>query len=89
MVKAIIKCSGETQSDLCGKRFVGNFLDWCDTPLVRKAAFTTTDGCWLFDETDVVLPSVVPDADDNVYVAIPQCRPVMAANKGRLLSSSA
>ena len=45
VVKAIIKCSGEMQNDLCGKRLIGNFLKWCDFPLVRKPGFSTTDGC--------------------------------------------
>ena len=36
VVKAIIKCSGEMQNDICRKRLVGNFLEWCDTPLIRK-----------------------------------------------------
>ena len=40
MVKAIIKCSGELQNDLCGKRLVGNFLEWCDTPLIKKLGFS-------------------------------------------------
>ena len=39
VVKAIIKCSGEMQNDLCGKRLDGNFLKWCDTPLIREAGF--------------------------------------------------
>ena len=26
VMKAILKCSGEVQNDLCGKRLVGNFL---------------------------------------------------------------
>ena len=50
VVKPIIKCSGEMQNDLCGQRLVGNFREWCDTPLIRKPGFSTTDGCWLFDE---------------------------------------
>ena len=52
VVKAIIKCSGEMQNDLCRKRLDGNFLEWCDTPLTRKPGFSTTDGCWLFDEIE-------------------------------------
>ena len=44
MVKAIIKSSGEMQNDLCGKRLV--------TPLIWKPGFSTTDGCWLFDEIE-------------------------------------
>ena len=30
------------QNDLCGKRLVGNFLEWCDTPLIRKSGSSTT-----------------------------------------------
>ena len=44
VVKAIIKCSGEMQNDLRGKRLVANFLEWCDTPLIRKPCFSTTNG---------------------------------------------
>ena len=57
-LKAIIKCSGEVQNDLCGKRLVRNFLEWCDTSLNRKPGFSTTDGCWLFDEIEGNLRSV-------------------------------
>ena len=39
VVKAIIKCSGEMQNDPCGKRLVGNFLEWCDTPADQEAGF--------------------------------------------------
>ena len=52
VAKAIIKCCGEMLNDLCRKRLVGNFLEWCDTPLTRKLGFSTTRGCWLFDEIE-------------------------------------
>ena len=52
VVQAIIKCSGEMQNDLCGKRLVRNFIKWCDTPLIRKRGFSTIDGCWLFDKIE-------------------------------------
>ena len=63
VVKAIVKCSSEMQNDHCGKRLVGNFLEWCDTPLIRKPDFSTTDGCWLFDEIEGDVRSVVPHAE--------------------------
>ena len=50
--KAVIKCSTDMQNDLCGKRTVGNFVEWCDTPIQRKPGFATTDGCWVFAEPD-------------------------------------
>ena len=59
VVKAITKCSGELQNDLCGKRLVGNLLQRCDTPLIRKPGFSTTNGCWLFDEIEGDVRSVV------------------------------
>ena len=37
---------------------VANLVDWCDTPVVRFPGFTTTRGCWKFDETDGRLRSV-------------------------------
>ena len=61
VVKAIIECSGEMQNDLCGKRLVGNFLE----------GFSTTDGCWLFDEIEGDVRSVVTHADNNVYLSVP------------------
>ena len=87
VVKAIIKCSGEMQNDLCGKRLVGNFLEWRDTPMIRKPGFSTTDGCWLFDEIEGDVRSVVPHADNNVYLSTPHPAgdPVVAANKERVL----
>ena len=71
VLKAIIKRSGEMQNDLCGKSLVGNFLEWCDTSLDRKPGFSTTDGCWLFDENEEDVRSVVAQADNNVYLSIP------------------
>ena len=71
VAKVIIKCSGEMQNDLCGKRLDGNFLERCDNPLIRKPDFSTTDGCWLFDEIEGNLRSVVPHADNNVYLSMP------------------
>ena len=65
MVKAITKCSGEMQNDLCRKRLDGNFLERCDTPLIRKPRFSTTDRCWLFDEIEEDVRSVVPHADNS------------------------
>ena len=62
-VKAIIKCSGEMQNGLCGKRLDGNFPEWCDTLLIRKPVFSTTDGCWLFDEIEDDVRCVVPHAE--------------------------
>ena len=87
VAKAIIKCSGEMQNDLCGKRLVGNLLEQCDTPLIRKPDFSTTDGCWLSDEMEGDVRSVVPHADNNVYLSIPHPTgdPVMAADKDRVL----
>ena len=81
--KATIKCSSGMQEDLCGKRLVGNFLAWCDTPLIRKPGFSTTDGCWCFDAIEGDVRSVVPHADNNVYLSIPHPAggPVMAGNK--------
>ena len=87
MVKAITKCSGELQNDLCGKRLVGNLLQRCDTPLIRKPGFSTTNGCWLFDEIEGDIRSVVAHADNNVYLSIPHSTgdPVTAANMDRVL----
>ena len=81
VVKAIITGSGE--------RLVGNLLGWCDTPLIRKPGFSSTDGCWLFDEIEGDVRSVVPHADNNVYLSIPHPAgdPVTAANKDRVLES--
>ena len=77
MVKAIIKCSGEMQNDLCEKRLVGNLLEQCDTPLMRKPGFSTTDGCWWFDAIEGDVRSMPHPASD----------PVVAANKERVLES--
>ena len=87
VVKAINKCSGETQNDLCEERLVGNFLEWCDIPLIGKPGFSTTDGCWLFDEIEGNVRSVVPHADYNVYLSTPHPTGdlVMAADKDRVL----
>ena len=71
VVTAIMKCCGEMQNDLYGKRLVGNFLEWCDTPLIRKPGSSTTDRCWLFDEIEGDVRSVVPHADNNVRLSIP------------------
>ena len=87
MVKANIKFSDEMQKDLCGKRLVGNFLEWCDTPRIRKPGFSTTRGCWLFDEIEEDVRFVVPHADNNVHLSVPHPAgdPVTAANKDRVL----
>ena len=60
---------------------------WCDTPLIRKPGFSTTDGCWLFDEIEGNVRSVVPDADNSVYLSMPHPAgdPVTAADKDRVL----
>ena len=85
VIQAIIKCSIEMQNDLCGKRLVGTFVEWCDTPIVRKRGSAPTDGCWLFAESDGCLRSVVLLASHDVYLAVPHpsSDPVMAANRGR------
>ena len=49
--------STDMQNDLCGKRVVGNFVEWRDTPIQRKPGFATTDGCWVFGELDGKLRS--------------------------------
>ena len=87
VVNAIMKCSGEMQNDLCGKRLVGNFLGWCDTQLVRKPGFSTTNRCWLFDENEWDVHSVVSHADNNVNLSTPHPAgdPVTAANKDGVL----
>ena len=89
VVNSFAKCSGEMENDLCGKRLDGNFLEWCYTPLIRKPVFSTIDGCWLFDEIEVDVRSVVPHADNNVYLSTPHPAgdPVTAADKERVLSS--
>ena len=71
VVKAIVKDSGEMQNDLCGKRLVGNLLERCDTPLTLEQGFSTTDGYWLFAEIEGDIRSVVPHADNNVYLSMP------------------
>ena len=83
VVKAIIKCSGEMQNDLCGKRLVGNLLKRCDTPLIRKPGFSTTDVCRLRGTS---VPWC-PRADECVYLSIPHPAgdPVVVANKERVL----
>ena len=60
VIKAIIKCSTDMQNDLCGKRTVGNFVEWCDPPIQLKPGFATTDGCWVFAEPDGKLRLVAP-----------------------------
>ena len=79
VAKVILKCSGEMQNDLCGKRLDGNFHERCDTPLISS----TTDGCWLFEQIEGDVHLVVPHADSSVYLSIlhPAGDPVMAANK--------
>ena len=48
VIKAIIKCSTDVQNDLCGKRTVGNFVEWCDTPSGSPASrLRTSVGCSL------------------------------------------
>ena len=75
------------QNDLCGKRRVGNFVEWCDTPIARKPGVSTTDGCWVFAEPDGYLRSVVPHADDDIYLAVPHpaSDPVLEAHKRRVI----
>ena len=84
VVKAI---TSEMQNDLCGKRLDGNFLKWRDTPLIRKPGFSTTDGCWLFDEIEGDVRSVVPHADNNVLPlhTTPRRRPCHRSDKERVL----
>ena len=83
VIKAIIKCSCDMQNDLCGKRIVGNFVEWCDTPITRKPCFSTTDGCWVFGEPDGRLQSVAPRAGIDIYLAVPHpaSDPVLEANR--------
>ena len=86
VVKAVVKCSSEMQNDLCGKRLDGYFLEWCDTPLIRRLGFSTTDGCWFFDEIEgTSVPWCL--TDNNVYFSIPHPAGgrVLAANKDRVL----
>ena len=75
------------QNDPCGKRIVGNFVEWCDTPIARKPGFSTTDGCWVFAEPDGSLRSVVPHADNDIYLAVPHpaSDPVLEAHKRRVI----
>ena len=87
VIKAIIKCSTDVQNDVCGKRKVGNFVEWCDTPIQLKLCFATTDGCWVFAEPDGKLRSVVPQASNDIYLAVPHpsSDPVMERNKRRVI----
>ena len=71
VIKAIIKCSTDMQNDLCGKRIVGNFVEWCDTPITRKPGFSTTGGCWVFADPDGSLQSVAPHPRNDIYLAVP------------------
>ena len=75
------------QNDLCGKHLVGNFLEWCDTPPIRRSGFSATVGCRLFDEIEEDVRSVVPHVDNHVYFSKPHPAgdPVMASNKDRVL----
>ena len=52
-ILATTKCAYDMQNDLCGKRVVGNFVDWCDTPITRKPGFSTTDAGFLQNLTGV------------------------------------
>ena len=85
--RRLSSASIDVQNDLCGKRLVANLVEWCDTPFVRTPGFATTDGCWMFDETDGRLRSVAPCAAKNIYLAVPHpCSdPVMEANKERVM----
>ena len=87
VIKAIIKCSTDMQNDLCGKRIVGNFVEWCDTPIQVEPGFATTDGCWVFAEPDGKLRSVAPQASNDIYLAVPHhsSDPVMEGNKRRVI----
>ena len=83
VIKAIIKCSCDMQNDLCGKRIVGIFVEWCDTPITRKP----TDGCWVLAEPDGRLQSVAPRAGNDIDLAVPHpaSDPVFEANKRRVV----
>ena len=83
VIKAIIKFSTDMQNDLCGKRIVGNFVEWCDTPIARKPGFSTTDGCWVFADPDGSLQSVAPHPRNDIYLAVPHAAsdPVLESHK--------
>ena len=75
------------QNDLCGKRIVGNFVEWCDTPSTRKPGFPTTDGCWIFAKLDGRLLPVAPRAGNDISLAVPHpaSDPVLEANERRVM----
>ena len=48
--KEIIKCSCDMQNELCGRRIVGNFVEWCDTGVfsrwhLRRVTTSTSPCC--------------------------------------------
>ena len=58
-------------------------------PIARKPGFSTTDGCWVFAEPGGSLRSVVPHADNDIYLAVPHpaSDPVLEAHKRRRSST--
>ena len=71
VIEAIIKCSTDTQNDLCSKRTVGNFVEWCDTPIARKPGFPLRTGAGFWQNLTGVFWSVAPQAGNDVYLAVP------------------
>ena len=62
------------QAELCGKRLVTYFVEWCNMPCNAAPGFSCSDSSWVFDNAGKLLVPIQPNAGTNIYLYLP-CPP--------------
>ncbi|CAE8656395.1 unnamed protein product [Polarella glacialis] len=88
IAQALRKVGMQIQRELLEGRLLTYFIEWCDTPVSKKAGVCYADACILYDVSDSLLVHHVepsPNNDIYVYIPTPLLDPVLESMVARLL----
>ncbi|CAE8658603.1 unnamed protein product [Polarella glacialis] len=88
IAQALRKVGMQVQRELLEGRLLTYFIEWCDTPVSKKAGVCYADACILYDVSDSLLVHHVepsPKNDIYVYIPTPLLDPVLESMVARLL----
>ncbi|CAE8616915.1 unnamed protein product [Polarella glacialis] len=88
IAQALRKVGMQVQRELLEGRLLTYFIEWCDTPVSKKAGVCYADTCILYDVSDSLLVHHVepsPKNDIYVYIPTPLLDPVLESMVARLL----
>ena len=71
VAEALSKVGMQLQKALLEEKIISFIVEWCETPISRKAGVAYTDTCVMYDKDGEILQHVARSPDNDIYLRIP------------------